>query len=253
LIYAVRAVGPVGARKLSTLAADEVHPIFRGTLEPDVTFLGFNLTPAEVTATPGWFFVLQQQPTEPRFGMDDDPFGPGENRQDPRAQDLERFELGAHRVERGGAEGDQPRAGHQESRIEANDPSQPAGNVGPQRGAHGYITKQLPTRVAIHASQMIHRRHVAEDFLRRLRTNRHVRIRPTIRGRAHPMIFINPNPSIPTVPFRATCRPLSSAPISDRAVSGAARDALFRDADGGFELRVRVYPTRCMWTRTSRS
>ena len=50
VIYAVRAVGPAGARTLSKLAADEVHPIFRGTLEPDVTFLGFNLTPAEVVA-----------------------------------------------------------------------------------------------------------------------------------------------------------------------------------------------------------
>ena len=78
VIYAVRAVVLGGKRVLSTVALDEVHPIFRGNLEPDVTFLGFALTPAEVIASPGWFFVLQQQPTEPRFGMDDDPFGPGE-------------------------------------------------------------------------------------------------------------------------------------------------------------------------------
>ena len=55
------------------------HPIFRGTLEPDVTFVGFELTPAEVVAGLGWYFVLQQQPTEPRFGLDDDPFGEGED------------------------------------------------------------------------------------------------------------------------------------------------------------------------------
>ena len=33
----------------------------------------------QVLADAGWFFVLQQQPTEPRFGLDDDPFGPDES------------------------------------------------------------------------------------------------------------------------------------------------------------------------------
>jgi hypothetical protein len=45
-------------------------PLFRGTLEPDVTFLGFELTTTEAVGDPGWFFVLEQQPTEPRFGLD---------------------------------------------------------------------------------------------------------------------------------------------------------------------------------------
>jgi hypothetical protein len=45
-------------------------PLFRGSLEPDVTFLGFELTTAEAIGDPGWFFVLEQQPTEPRFGLD---------------------------------------------------------------------------------------------------------------------------------------------------------------------------------------
>jgi hypothetical protein len=72
VIYAV-AAAPKDGRL--TLSADERHPLFRGSLTPDVTFLGFNLTEAEAKGEPphnpsGWFFVIQQQPTEPRFGMD---------------------------------------------------------------------------------------------------------------------------------------------------------------------------------------
>ena len=55
--------------------SDERYPIFRGTLPPDITFLGFNLslddarggTPA---APEGFFFVFQEQPSEPRFGLE---------------------------------------------------------------------------------------------------------------------------------------------------------------------------------------
>jgi hypothetical protein len=54
---------------------DEAHeelPIFRGTLPPDITFLGFNLTDADVR-TQKLYFVLQEQPTEPRFGLNEAP------------------------------------------------------------------------------------------------------------------------------------------------------------------------------------
>jgi hypothetical protein len=54
---------------------DERFPIFRGTLSPDITFFGFNLSVADArggtVASPlGYFFVLQEQPTEPRFGLE---------------------------------------------------------------------------------------------------------------------------------------------------------------------------------------
>lgn len=63
-------------------------PIFRGELDPDVTFLGFDLTPEEATGEEettavvddpnsdaptddlGWFFVLEEPPGEVRFGLD---------------------------------------------------------------------------------------------------------------------------------------------------------------------------------------
>ena len=46
-------------------------PVFGGKLEPDITFVGFDLTVEEIEPEPGWFFVIQEQPTEPRFGLDE--------------------------------------------------------------------------------------------------------------------------------------------------------------------------------------
>jgi len=51
-------------------------PIFKGTLEPDVTFIGFELTEKEARGTKtdfdnlGWFFVIEQRISESRFGLD---------------------------------------------------------------------------------------------------------------------------------------------------------------------------------------
>jgi hypothetical protein len=61
----------------------ERYPVFRGSFPPDITFLGFDLSLEEAKGGPtphgrkpdpgpGWFFVFQQQPTEPRFGLDED-------------------------------------------------------------------------------------------------------------------------------------------------------------------------------------
>ncbi len=58
----------------------EVYPLFSGHLVPDITFLGFPAPPSRadivgdqdpVAGKPGWFVVLQQQPTELRFGLDE--------------------------------------------------------------------------------------------------------------------------------------------------------------------------------------
>ena len=45
------------------------QPIFQGKLKPDVTFAGFDLH-GKLKEEGGWFFVIQEQPTEPRFGLD---------------------------------------------------------------------------------------------------------------------------------------------------------------------------------------
>jgi hypothetical protein len=76
MVYALESVwSPDGTRR--ELGTTERYPIFRATQAPDITMLGFPLTEADVRGAdnkagghPGWFFVLQEQPTEPRFGMD---------------------------------------------------------------------------------------------------------------------------------------------------------------------------------------
>jgi hypothetical protein len=65
VIYAAKATGDPREP-----GPEEKYPIFRGTLQPDITFLGFDLTSEEATKDAGWFFIIQEQPTEPRFGFD---------------------------------------------------------------------------------------------------------------------------------------------------------------------------------------
>jgi hypothetical protein len=68
LIYAVK------AKTTKALGTEEKLPLFRGRIDPDITFLGFDLTEDEARGAgsdAGWFFVIQEQPTAPRFGMDE--------------------------------------------------------------------------------------------------------------------------------------------------------------------------------------
>jgi hypothetical protein len=89
------ASNPIWRRRPQQTQPLERYPIFQGSLLPDVTFMGFELDPIEAIgrsvnadgnpidddkkeiANPltddraGWFVVFQQQPTEPRFGLDE--------------------------------------------------------------------------------------------------------------------------------------------------------------------------------------
>ncbi|MGH8719934.1 MAG: hypothetical protein ACREV0_13515, partial [Burkholderiales bacterium] len=123
VVYAVPAVRDGSARKPGA-QADEKHPLFRGSLQPDVSFFGFELDANDATGDPGWYFVIQQQPTEPRFGFDVEiAFG-----------DATHVPLSA------------PPSGH----------DIPAGTQWARNGAHmARITQQQPVRVAIHASELI--------------------------------------------------------------------------------------------------
>lgn len=55
--------------------ADYKPAVFFGGFEPDVSFAGFSLTRPEIVAGEGWFFVIEQQVTEPRFGFDEEKRG----------------------------------------------------------------------------------------------------------------------------------------------------------------------------------
>jgi hypothetical protein len=80
IVYASRAQRE-GTALEPAVPADERHPIFRGTLGGDIAFFGFELTADEARGADdgsddGWFFVLQEQPNEPRFGFENGPASP---------------------------------------------------------------------------------------------------------------------------------------------------------------------------------
>jgi hypothetical protein len=70
-IYAARAT-TAGALDATTRLA----PIFRAALPPDIVLAGFGLSEEAALAAPGWYFVFEQYPGEPRFGFDE-VAGPG--------------------------------------------------------------------------------------------------------------------------------------------------------------------------------
>jgi hypothetical protein len=145
VIYAVAAVLKDGRLDLSPEPENELPPLFRGTLKPDVTFLGFDLKLEDAVANPGWFFVIQQQPTEPRFGMDvanfEKPLPPLTTWDDLSWRHL------------AGTEGEFKALSH--ASIKTVLPDIDKAKWGRNSAHQAYITMQRPVRVAIHARDMI--------------------------------------------------------------------------------------------------
>jgi hypothetical protein len=65
VVYLTRSTTP------GVAGSERVLPLFRGDLLADMTFLGFGVSATDLQAEP-WFVVFEQQPTEPRFGLDAD-------------------------------------------------------------------------------------------------------------------------------------------------------------------------------------
>jgi hypothetical protein len=162
LIYAVKAEANTnGPRNLGT---EERHPLFRGRLDPDVSFFGFNLEETQVRGSgtdAGWFFVLQEQPSEPRFGLDmaDSPASTltawldlswGHLAADAQQlQAVTYIDLNAELPDARGVvpEPDAPPvAWHSDSGL---------GTLGTKASDLAYITLQRPVRVAIHGSELL--------------------------------------------------------------------------------------------------
>lgn len=123
VVYAVPAV-PLGDGRQPGPVEQEILPLFRGSLQPDVTFFGFDLDADVATANPGWYFVIQQQPTEPRFGFD--------------------------------VEIDFGQATHVPLKVPPPGHAMKPGTTWAFNSAHmAQITRQQPVRVAIHASELI--------------------------------------------------------------------------------------------------
>lgn len=135
VIYATRAKLTNDVRGPSPDPDHEVYPAFRGSLEPDVTFFGFALSVSDMLGTgtglgtagrkAGYYVVIQEQPTEPRFGFDKDtPLG-----------------AGTHVNAAAGAPIGLPLQGL---------------TWGLNAAHMAGITRQMPVRIAIHASMLVH-------------------------------------------------------------------------------------------------
>lgn len=123
IIHAVPARRGVDGRTPGPIE-QEIPPLFTGTLSPDLNFFGFDLDIQDAITDPGWYFVIRQQPTEPRFGFDTDaPVG----------------QTTHVRLE-------QPPSGH----------AMPSGTVWAFNAAHmAQITRRQPVCIAIHASELL--------------------------------------------------------------------------------------------------
>jgi len=105
----------------------DVLPIFSGSIEPDVSFLGFPITPEAAIgggSNRGYYVVIQEHPTEPRFGVDAGIAANGASHlaigaQPPAGMPLRGFQWGRNSAHMAG------------------------------------ITRRLPMRIAIHASKLV--------------------------------------------------------------------------------------------------
>jgi hypothetical protein len=157
VIYAAKATGAVTNPKLTT---QERYPLFRGAAPPDVVFFGFDLTEADARGTdpdPGWFFVIQQQPGEPDFGLD---MPKDINPQPSRVTDWNQLTW-RHLVQ---SAAELRALTHVKVGVKPAAPPPPlpdtsANPPGAQWGANGAhmarITLQKPVRIAILARQML--------------------------------------------------------------------------------------------------
>jgi hypothetical protein len=165
-VYATKAVATGTGRGPGP---PEKYPIGSGRLDPDLRFFLFDLDPAVASgAVPdpssdahdslGWYFVIQQHPTEPRFGLE--PAEPSDFGTNPPSWALATWgnlvdnQAALDQLEfapvtwRDGGSLTLPPAG----------PSQPAGptwGAGSDAGQMAAITLRHPLRVAIHASAVL--------------------------------------------------------------------------------------------------
>ena len=76
VFYAMKARW-AGTRRREPVRGTELDPVFHGHIDEATIFVGFDLDETEARGSvdskknePGWFFVIEQQPTAPRFGLD---------------------------------------------------------------------------------------------------------------------------------------------------------------------------------------
>ncbi len=75
MVYMQKAKNVKAPRGLTTGKdkSERLMPIFQAKIDPEIAFFGFPITAEEARGSataPGWFFMVQERPGEPRFGLD---------------------------------------------------------------------------------------------------------------------------------------------------------------------------------------
>jgi hypothetical protein len=129
-------------------------PIFKAEIAPDIRFLGFDLTKEVAKGSairqddnPGWFFVLQERPGEPRFGLDNlsgEPLEEPLNWNQLAWEHLTNFESL-----------DFVNLSQNSPTLVINDPTDSQFVWGRNAADMAYILYQVPVMVAFHAADML--------------------------------------------------------------------------------------------------
>jgi hypothetical protein len=151
--------------------ATEKHPMFRGELAPDIQLLGFDVDPEaargseQPSADPtndgaGWFVVIQQPPTEPRYGLDETAATSPEAQWTWRDLAWVHVNLTAEAgyVKLGnGVKAAFPSAARKgpQGQTWLLTPETTAGASQPDAAQVACITQQGPVRIAVHASDLL--------------------------------------------------------------------------------------------------
>lgn len=138
-------------------------PLFEAKVDPDIYFLGFDLTAAEAkggtkpTDDPGWFFVIKERPGEPRFGMNETSTTTPERL--VKWDDLEWPESGVAAGSCIRLTGTIPLVTYNASIDFENTPdpddAQAQWNPSTDAAELAYILYRVPVLVAVHASRML--------------------------------------------------------------------------------------------------
>ncbi len=161
----IRIPEPLSAAQESNPPRDKVKlPLYEAKVDPDITFLGFDLTVREVRGDPasddpGWFFVIKERPGEPRFGLDVSRGGAPLNSWSDLSWDDVSTEKSLLRIRPGmnahqlttappASEGPEESAQHLEDKQIRWDENTHAGTV-------AYVLYQLPVLVAVHGAEML--------------------------------------------------------------------------------------------------
>ena len=145
--------------------ADVRLPLYRAQVDPDIFFLGFDLTEEVALGgtgddpddPAGWFFVLKERPGEPRFGLDVGSTSPADDLHAwnelawshlPSGDAFLRVSETISLTSPGGPPGSDAAIQFEEDRHVTWSPATNAGDL-------AYVLYQVPVLVAVHTAEML--------------------------------------------------------------------------------------------------